>query len=223
MYHVINVEVPSVEYLDHMGDDCAVVNAARVSFAKEVEELSAADEKLIKYLAEHKHWSPFAHTSVKVRVSNPIFLARQLVKHQVGGVWNEESRRYITDDVYFYLPREWHKAPEGSIKQGSGERLDNKTASDVLMNVIEHYESCENLYKRLLKQGVCPEQARMVLPLGMMTHWVWTGSLLFWARVYHLRSDSHAQKDLQIFVKELDDIMSEKFPISWKYLKQFPQ
>lgn len=220
---MINFEKPSVTYIDHMGDDCAVVNAARVSFAKEVSELSEGDEKLIKYLAEHKHWSPFAHTTIKVRVANPIFLARQLVKHQVGGVWNEESRRYISSDVNYFVPEDWRRAPLGSIKQGSGETFDELSALDFYQAVGKHYEACDKLYHELLDKGVCPEQARMVLPLGMMTHWVWTGSLLFWARVYHLRADSHAQQDLQPFVKQLDAIMSEHFPISWKYLKKFPQ
>lgn len=220
----INVEKPSVEYVEHMGDDCSVVNAARVSFAKEVSELSEGDEKLIKYLAVHKHWSPFAHTAIKLRVANPIFLARQLVKHQVGGVWNEESRRYIHSSVNYYIPEDWRRAPMGSIKQGSGEAFsDPNTLESLEFLVKSHYANCDFVYNKLLEMGVCPEQARMVLPLGSMTHWVWTGSLLFWARVYHLRADSHAQKDLKPFVEQLDAIMSEKFPISWKYLKENPQ
>lgn len=212
---------PTVEYVDHMGDDTSVVNAARVSFAKEVTEMSDKDEKLIKYLAAHKHWTPFAHTSVTLRMGAPIFLARQLSKHQVGGVWNEESRRYITDNVSFYIPAEWHRAPEGSIKQGSGDTFSNQIAGHFITEVSSVYRHCYDAYKDLLAKGLAPEQARMVLPQGAVTHWIWTGSLMFWARVYHLRADSHAQKDLQPFVEKLDEIMTKLYPISWKYLKEY--
>lgn len=212
---------PTAEYVDHMGDDTSVVNAARVSFAKEVDKMSDKDEKLIKYLAAHNHWSPFAHTSVTLRVAAPIFLARQLSKHQVGGVWNEESRRYISDNVSFYLPSEWHRAPEGSVKQGSGGSFSGQTAGNFISEVTDAYKYCYDTYKDLLMRGVAPEQARMVLPQGAITHWIWTGSLMFWARVYHLRSDSHAQKDLQPFVQQLDEIMTKLYPISWKYLKEY--
>lgn len=219
---MINFEQPSVKFIEKMGDDRSVVNAARVSFDKEISEFTDRDEKLIKYLAVHKHWSPFAHTTVKLRIANPIFLARQLVKHQVGGVWNEESRRYISDVVKYYMPESFRKKPDGSIKQGSGEVFDDSDYKDICSIVASIYDVCDAAYRELLDKGVCPEQARMVLPLGSMTHWVWSGSLYFWARVYHLRSDSHAQRDLRIFVEQLDEIMSEHFPVSWKYLKENP-
>ena len=216
----LTFEKPSVTLVDHMGTDCSVVNAARVSFAKEVSEMSEKDEKLIKYLATHKHWTPFAHTSISLRFSAPVFLARQLVKHQVGGVWNEESRRYITDDVSLYMPKEWRKAPTGSIKQGSGEAVseDIEALCDYFLENL--YDYSLEVYNTLLDLGVCPEQARMVLPLGHMTHWIWTGSLYFWARVYHLRADAHAQKDHAPLVADIDEIMTKLFPISWKCLKE---
>lgn len=213
-------EKPSVSYVDHMGDDSSIVNAARVSFNKEIPKgvLGDKDIKLIEYLAKHNHWSPFAHTSITLRVANPIFLARQLVKHQVGGVWNEESRRYVSDDVVYFMPKKWRRAPVASIKQGSGEPLTNTEAFCKLVEAS--YKVCDDTYKTLLAQGVCPEQARMVLPLGAMTHWIWTGSLMFWARVYHLRADEHAQKDLAPFVQSLDEIMNKLYPVGWRCLKE---
>lgn len=218
MDNQIIYEKPSLEYINHMGDDCFVVNAARVSFAKEIDHIEPKDEKLIKYLAEHNHWSPFAHPKVSFRVANPIFLARQLVKHEIGKDWNEESRRYIDDVVKYYLPESIRLRPEGSIKQGSSGEANENTTLAALDIISLSYKYCNIAYKDLLNLGVCPEQARMVLPLGSMTHWIWTGSLYFWARVYNLRSDSHAQKDLEPFVKQLDEHMSKLFPISWKVL-----
>ena len=217
----IKLETPSVEYIDHMGSDIAVANAARVSFAKEVSDFTDKEEKLINYLAKHNHWTPFGHQQIKLRITNPIFLARQLVKHQIGGVWNEESRRYISDDPTFYIPKEWHKKPEGHIKQGSGECFDPVTNNYITKRTLDHYFSCIDLYNDYLDMGMAPEQARMVLPLGTNTHWIWTGSLAFWARVYNLRSDAHAQKDLKPFCEQLDVIMSKLFPCSWKALKEF--
>lgn len=216
----VDCEKIHVTYLEHMGDDCSVVNAARVSFAKQVDSFSENDAKLVQYLARNDHWSPFAHTSIKVRVSAPIFLARQLVKHQVGGVWNEESRRYISGDVNYFVPTDWRRTPDGSVKQGSGGTFDNKSDIDYLNKVLmNHYAECDKLYRDLLNKGVCPEQARMVLPLGAVTHWVWTGSLLFWARVYSLRNSNHAQKDLKSFTDQLDKIMTKLYPNCWKALK----
>lgn len=217
-YKSITLEEPSLEYVNHMGDDCFVVNAARVSFAKEVDHLEPKDEKLIKYLADHGHWSPFAHPKVSFRVGNPIFLARQLIKHEIGKDWNEESRRYIDDEVKFFIPQSIRGRPEGSIKQGSSGEMNKELQEKAFISILDSYDQANTTYKNLLEMGVCPEQARMVLPLGSMTHWIWTGSLYFWARVYNLRSDSHAQADLKPFVEQLDKHMSKLFPISWKVL-----
>lgn len=209
----------TVEYVDHMGTDCSVVNAARVSFAKSVDKMEPKDARLIRYLATHNHWTPFAHTAITLRMAAPIFLARQLSKHQVGGVWNEESRRYITDSVNYYFPKNWRRAPTGSIKQGSGEDVTYSESVALNETLMHYYAWCDETYNELIKSGICPEQARMVLPQGAITHWIWTGSLLFWARVYRLRADAHAQKDLQPITAEIDKIMSELYPISWEALK----
>ena len=171
-----------------MGTDLSVVNAARVSFAKESDELSDKDEKLIKYLAKHNHWSPFGHASLQFRIKAPIFVARQLVKHQVGLVWNEVSRRYVDYEPEFYIPDVWRKKPEGSIKQGSSE----ETVEYDIAGTIEY---TKQTYKNLLREGIAPEMARMVLPQNMYTEWYWSGTLYAFARVCELRCKDDSQRE----------------------------
>ena len=216
----------AVSLIDNMGTDLSVVNAARVSFEKEsefiwdfenlCETLCLADTKLIKYLAKHDHWSPFAHTSVQFRVKAPIFVARQLVKHQVGGVWNEVSRRYVDSEPEFFLPAEWRSRPEGSVKQGSGEPVRDQILVDAVVKKI----TAEALatYKALMNSGVAPEMARMVLPQNTMTEWYWTGSLMFWARVCRQRLDAHAQAESQQVAQLISQHMRKLFPVSWDVL-----
>ena len=347
-----------VQYVDHMGGDVNVVNAARCSFAKEVQGFDLEkDTKLINYLAKHNHWSPLAHTSIQIRVKAPIFMARQFVKHQIGLVWNEESRRYIDDEVEFYLPEFWRPAPTNA-KQGSGvgelklntygsgscvrcgSKVERKSAGPVgkwcsercrandrkefdpdvrlnsckqnarkrgiefnlkrgdvswvdtcpllgislnykagedsydnspsvdrideskgyvkdnvwvisnkanrmkndgnsaelvmfAKNILKHFNGqivaedgtikahCEHMasyYYELLDQGVAPEQARMVLPQNTMTNWMWTGSLVAFARVCKLRLDSHAQKEAQELAQKIHDVVAPLYPVSWKAL-----
>lgn len=214
------VHQSTVDYVDHMGDDLAVVNAARVSFDKESFIFSGKDEKLISYLAKHKHWSPFAHTSVKFRVSAPIFVARQLVKHQVGGVWNEVSRRYVEDEPVFYFPKVWRGKPE-TAKQGSSDKKLEMIYPECDLEMWIESQTSEqlSLYNKCLEVGMAPEQARMILPQNTMTSWIWTGSLVFWDRVCKLRMDSHAQQETQDVAIQIDKICSELFPVSWKALK----
>lgn len=226
----------TVELIDHMGTDLTVVNAARVSFNKEskyeldsydtqltedgyeqypIFKLSKQDEKLIRYLAKHNHWSPFAHTSIQLRVSAPIFVARQLVKHQVGGVWNEVSHRYVDDEPVFYFPDKWRERAE-NVKQGSSEK-------EVVEGNVGAWarETCVNSlekYKYMLEWGVAPEQARMILPQNMMTSWYWTGSLVFFHRVYKQRIDPQAQLETQEVAKQIGEICEKLFPISWNAL-----
>ncbi|MCA6480117.1 MAG: FAD-dependent thymidylate synthase [Chitinophagaceae bacterium] len=207
-----------VTYLDHMGSDLSVVNAARVSFNKTSIALSDKDEKLIGYLARHNHWTPFAHTSVSLRVKAPIFVARQLVKHCVGGVWNEVSRRYVDDEPEFYFPKVWRKKAE-NVKQGSSEEafefnLEQWSAIDQAF-VRLNFE-----YKNLISKGVCAEQARMLLPQNTMTEWIWTGSLAFFARVCKLRLDAHTQKETRDVAEQIEAIVSKLFPVSYKALME---
>lgn len=215
----------NVEHVDHMGSDVNVVNAARVSFAKETQEFDPIkDEKLINYLAKHNHWSPLAHTSISIRVKAPIFMARQFVKHQIGLVWNEESRRYIDDTPEFYLPQVWRGRPTNA-KQGSSLEIIQTSlfqACDGEMPISEmakvFVEDALTVYEDLLVSGVAPEQARMFLPQNTMTNWIWTGSLVAFARVCKLRLDSHAQVEAQELAGLIHDVVSPLYPVSWKAL-----
>ena len=158
----------TVELIDHMGSDLNVVNAARVSFDKHHDTFENNDNGLIKYLANHNHWSPFAHTSIQLRVTAPIFVSRQMVKHQVGGVWNEVSRRYVDDEPVFYFPDKWRKRAE-NVKQGSSD--DEYTNTGLIKETYNELSILTALYDRLIMNGCAPEQARMILPQNMMTSW----------------------------------------------------
>ena len=227
----MNIVPMQVTLLDKLGTDLTVVNTARVSFAKESElintsiddskpvyELSDADEKLVKYLANHNHWTPFGHCFAQFRIKAPIFVARQMVKHQIGLVWNEESRRYIDSEPEFYIPEDWRSRPKGSIKQGSGEAIEG--SAFINKKVMALTAKALECYGDLLELGTAPEQARMVLPLNTMTEWIWSGSLAAWARVCNLRLDSHAQKETSEVAQQISDHMEHLFPASWKALKQ---
>lgn len=220
----------SVELVDVMGSDLNVVNAARVSFDKQssyvwddvyceyTEELKEQDKKLINYLATHGHWSPFAHAFMSIRVKAPIFLARQLVKHQVGLSWNEVSRRYVDSEPEFWFPKEWRGRPVNA-KQGSDGVFDLDT-------LVSHYglspkvltEEALELYTGAVKHGMAPELARIFLPQNTMTEWIWSGSLMAFARIYNQRSDSHAQKEAQEFAEKLVAVIPKGFEHSWKAL-----
>ena len=204
-----------VELVDHMGSDLSVVNAARVSYAKFKDQFEDRDEKLIKFLAEHNHWSPFAHASLQFRIKAPVFVARQLVKHQVGLVWNEVSRRYVSFPAELYEIKEWRGKPENS-KQGSAGEL--KLDPTTLHNLEMFNKQALVLYNTLIGKGIAPEQARSVLPQSMMTEWVWSGTLYAFARVCNLRCAKDTQQETQQVANQIRDICAERFPVSWKYL-----
>lgn len=172
-------------------------------------------EMLHAYKRKPQHWAPFGHPHVQIRVSMPIFLARQFVKHQVGGVWSEESRRYISDEPEVYIPEEWHTRPE-DIKQGSGELVKHQGIADSI--AVNATQRSITAYNQLLGGGVAPEEARTILPLNVMTTVVWTGSLLFWSRVVNQRVDGHAQLAAQVLGKQISSIVGPLFPVSWKEL-----
>ena len=206
-----------VELVDHMGTDLSVSNSARVSFSKWKDELEEGDTKLINYLAKHEHTSPFRHTRITLRCEAPIWLARQLGKHQVSMDWNEVSRRYVDTGFEFFVP-EYRERPEGGIKQGSG---GIHPANEAWKNLtINHQERSLELYERMIESGVAPEQARGILPQNMMTTWIWSGSLLGFFHLWRLRSDSHAQVEAQQFAQQVADICEQLFPISWNALKE---
>ena len=205
-----------VEHIDHMGNDDSVVNAARVSFAKQADQYTAdQNARLIKYLARHNHWTPFAHAFVTLRFKAPIAIHAQCVKHQVGFAMNTVSRRYVSDKPELFIP-DFRLAPEGSVKQGSGEVHPDSAHWQV------YYEDLMNkavdLYLMMIDGDVAPEQARFVLPQGVMTEWVWSGSLQAWARFYTQRIDPHAQQEIQYLAREVDKIVGALYPVSWDAL-----
>jgi thymidylate synthase (FAD) len=215
-----------VEYVEHMGSDLTVVNAARVSFSKTSEweiaengsrNLSNRDQRLIRYLADHGHWTPFAHPQITLRIKAPIFVRTQLFKHKVGFTENEISRRYVTNEPEFYIP-EWRSAPTNGAKQGSSDFIQDIVIEDLdRMYTRIAYDSVD-IYKELLKEGVAPEQARSVLPQGTYTEWWWTGSLSAYARVFKQRIDAHAQWEVQQYAGAIGKILEPLFPHSWSVL-----
>ena len=205
-----------VMLVDHMGSDLSVVNAARVSFHKVSSEMIPADTKLINYLAKHNHWTPFGHTSLSFRIKAPLFVARQLGKHQVGLVWNEVSRRYVDDEPEFYLPQQL-RAKASNVKQGSSEQ--SIVEEKMWLKYWEaHFEECLIIYQYSLNAGVCPEQARMLLPQSMMTEWIWTGSLAAFARIVNLRRDQHTQAETREIANKIYATLRQQFPISTEAL-----
>lgn len=223
----------SVELIDHCGTDLSVVNAARVSFEKESEWvysddnsfdsfLSQSDTKLIGYLAKHKHFSPFNHCFLSFRIKAPVIVARQLVKHKFMP-WNEVSRRYVSSEPSFYMPETWRQKAE-NVKQGSSEvavvqglmrGFSEVSVTDV---VSRYYDYAITLYEDMLDAGVCPEQARMILPQSMMTEWVWSGTLGAVADMCKLRLDPHTQKESRDVAKQVARVTQELFPISFNAL-----
>ena len=199
-----------VEVIKIMGSDLSVVNAARVSYNKVSEEFDGKDEKLIKYLAEHNHWSPFAHAFASFRIEAPIFVARQLVKHQVGLVWNEVSRRYVDDKPEFYIPFMWRKRAENK-KQGSSNE-------EVEYDITDFVSKSKELYNDMLESEIAPEMARMILPQNMMTEWYWSGSLMAFARVVNLRIKEDTQEETRVIATHIDKHLKDHFPISAKHL-----
>ena len=203
----------NVELIDHMGSDLSIVNAARVSFAKVHEEFDEKnDTRLINYLAKHNHWSPFGHASMQFHIKAPVFVARQLVKHQVGLTWNEVSRRYVDTEVEFYEPTEWRLAAENK-KQGSSEET-------VKYSISSAHKFAKECYENMLNLGIAPEMARMVLPQSLYTEWYWSGTLYAFARVCNLRCKPDAQKETQNVGWDIDKHARKLFPASWRALRE---
>ena len=209
-------------YVDHMGTDLSVVNAARVSFGKKREALGTVtangetsivlhdtDRKLIKYLAKHKHMSPFGHCFASFHIKAPVFVARQLVKHKFLR-WNEISRRYVSDTPEFYSPEVWR-----------GKSADKKQGSDGVVDVVDWGDTnwaCLIAYNDLLAHGVAPEQARMVLPQSTMTEWYWSGSLDAFSDMCNLRCKPDTQAETREVANQIDRKMMQLFPLSWDAL-----
>jgi len=229
-----------VELMDHMGSDLTVCNAARVSFNKEsewgldfdaiarlkscpydkddVRMLKEKDEKLIRYLAKHNHWTPFAHPQITLRVKAPVSIRTQFFKHKQGFVENEISRRYVSYEPEFYNPV-WRSKPTDGAKQGSEDFVKDEAEANVYSMAFDHVcvEALNN-YNHLIEQGIAPEQARFILPQGMYTEWYWTGSLAAYARFYKQRKDDHAQWEIREYASAVGKIIEPYFPVSWKHL-----
>ena len=207
-----------VEVLEVFGSDLTVVNAARVSFAKESQEFSEQDGKLVRYLAKHHHISPFFHPQIRLRVKMPIFVAREWFRHQIGFARNEVSRRYVDSPPECYVPKaDDIRARDPKLKQGSkSEPVDN--AEYVHEHIAEITGECMDVYTTLLKNGVAPEVARMILPQSMYTEFIETGSLAAYARLCGLRLDPTAQKEIRDYANAVDHLLREKFPVSWPAL-----
>jgi thymidylate synthase (FAD) len=236
-----------VTFLDHMGSDLRVVDAARVSFGKRSQweswenrthadpdhplytawdsytvdhaerHLSFNDYKLVNYLARHKHKSPFNHTFATFHVKAPIFVARQLVKHEYMP-WNELSRRYVEDGLEWYFPETWRAKAEDK-KQGSGDEFDEVDSADFNRFLRGICNTAKEDFAFLLNQGVAPEMARMVLPSNLMTEWYWSGTMYAFAKMCALRLDATAQYEARLVAQPISDKMSELFPVSWEALK----
>ena len=216
------------ELIDSSGTDLTVVNSARVSFDKEsdwnkdipatgIKELKESDVKLINYLAIHNHFTPFTHPTITLRENVPLFVARQRFKHMVGFSYNEVSRRYVDSPPEFYEPKEWRRRASNA-KQGSSNEIVDISKGAYMNEYQKALKSCEWTYKHLLRLGVCPEQARMVLPQSMYTSYYVTGSLYAFARAYNLRSDPHAQQEIQYLASLWDKIINVLYPNSWSAL-----
>lgn len=216
-------------YVDHMGNDLSVVRAAKVSFADDgtvrqfIDDIEAnrlgcrSHSALIRYLAKHNHWTPFSHTAITLRMSAPVPIRTQCFKHKAGFTENEESRRYIKSTPRLFVPDYFRNAPaDGKTKQGS-EGIHHYSSAWKL-TYLKHCREAIKHYEAMVEDGVCPEQARFILPQGVEVNWYWTGNLAAFARFYNQRTDSHAQKEIQDLAREVGALIQPRFPVSWEAL-----
>lgn len=207
-----------VELLETFGDDLTVVNAARVSFAKESHEFSEQDGKLIRYLAKHHHVTPFFHPQIRFRIKMPIFVAREWYRHQIGFARNEVSRRYVDTPPECYVPKaEDLRERDSNKKQGSKDTA-TPDADDAHHQLEEATVMVMETYRYLLEKKVAPEIARMILPQSMYTEFIETGSLAAYARLCALRLDPTAQKEIRDYATAVSNLLEKVFPVSWPAL-----
>lgn len=206
----------TAQLIDSMGNDLSVVNAARVSFNKEKKIFDKDDERLIRYLAQHNHWTPFSHVMVTFRITAPIFVLRQWYRHTVGFARNEVSRRYVDDEPEFFYPDTWRGRPTNGMKQGSSAELVDYDIE--LVNNV--YDLALDVYEDMIEKGVAPEQARMILPQSMVTSVIETASLYAYARLYNLRIDPHAQKEIRDLAVQVGHECQRIAPVSWFHLTE---
>ncbi len=220
-------------YVDHMGNDLSVVRAAKVSFADDetvqryIDDIEAkrlgcrSHTALIRYLAKHHHWTPFSHTAITLRMTAPVPIRTQCFKHKVGFTENEESRRYIKSSPVLFTPEVFRNAPaDGKTKQGS-EGVHPHSAAWKLTYLKQCREAIKH-YEAMVEDGICPEQARFILPQGVEVNWYWTGNLAAFARFYVQRTDPHAQREIQELAQEVGRLVKPLFPVSWEALTTKP-
>tara|TARA_R110000751_G_scaffold141017_1_gene244637 strand:+ start:365 stop:1117 length:753 start_codon:yes stop_codon:yes gene_type:complete len=226
-----------VDLVDYMGSDLTVVNAARVSFDNQSEwskgdknnngVLKEKDKKLIRYLADHNHWTPFAHPQITLRIKAPISIRTQFFKHKQGFVENEISRRYVDFEPEFYCPKLRSRSDSGAkqgsegwleCRDGGGETSGGFATFPLYRDYEHHMKESIKLYEELIIHGVAPEQARFCLPQGMYTEWYWTGSLAAYARFYKQRIDKNAQWEIQQYAEAVGKIINTLFTVSWAEL-----
>lgn len=205
-----------VDYIQHVGTDLTVVNAARISFANESQELTGKDAKLIKYLADNQHMSPFEHNMLTVRIECPLFIRSQIHRHRTFA-YNEVSRRYTSEAIKFYVPKEWKKQAK-SNRQASDGALHDKGQEAVSILVDKANQKAYELYSILLDMGVSREQARMVLPQSLMTSFYMSGNLRNWVHFIQLRDSDHAQEESRLIARQVRSIIMDKWPESGKAL-----
>lgn len=217
--------ISKVELVDRMGDDLMVVNAARVSFSKRshyeydrgdtLARLKDSDAKLIRYLAQHGHWTPFSQPQLQFRIKMPLAIRSQWFKHTVGLTRNERSGRYVTSDIEFYNPMIWRLQAKDKKQGSSGE-----SETSYYWQRAAHARAKDDLYlyNSMIKAGVAAEQARLVLPQSMYTEFIETGSLFAYSRIVGLRAQPDAQLETQKYAEAISSIVSNLFPVAWKEL-----
>ncbi len=226
----------SIKLVDSMGDDFRVFEAAKATLGGSEESQFKRGEtdptRLINFLAREKHVTPFRHPQVTFECEAPIAIARQLGKHQSGFSWNERSMRYKDSVIDVFVPDMFRGRPDklhdGSTEVDVSEKYAWETYNTydddyINITVAETYnlavEQSVAFYEALVDAGLAPEQARFILPQGMITRWMWSGSLYGWYSVYKQRSSEHAQYEVREFARQLDEQMSKLFPIAWQALK----
>jgi len=208
----------SAQLVDWMGDDNSITNAARVSFAKEASNYTEEqNHRLINFLARERHELPFAHTAITLRCSAPVPIRTQCFKSKVGFVENEESRRYITSTPELFVPDAFRSAVKDK-KQGSGGV--HPFSEQFKKDYIDQCTDAIQLYEDMIEEGICPEQARFILPQGIMVNWIWTGSLLAYSRFCKLRLKPDAQVEVRVIAEQVSDIMAGLYPVSWAALQE---
>lgn len=205
------------EYIEHMGNDLTVVNAARVSFGKFKNKLDEGDEKLLTYLAKHKHFTPFEHCQLSVLISCPLYIRSQIHRHRTFS-YNEISRRYTDENIEFFVPDNLRHQHTKSKQCSNGIIDDENLQSAYLLAIKEHHIDALNLYQALLDAGIAREQARGVLPQNLMTQFWMSGNLRNWAQFLALRLDGHAQAEAQSIAQNVANIIKDKFPKAGKAL-----